>query len=419
VSTLEARAGVTVAEPGSSETHALSGLGFRPRAVIAWWTCQAEHGVAAGNRGGLGFWASNSTVAVGWSSEDGVPEAHASQVTADAALVGLSADSSTLALEGRLASFDADGLTIAWTVAPTETWIIHFLALGGDALVDARAGWTSVDAGTTDTVLGDLDAAGSLVLVAPALASSEGAMQDGAIVGLGAQTTSGRAACAYSVSSGDAPGAVTGAQRHDALITIPQADGTTCSGSLERDPGGSVRIGWSRRPAQAHRLCHLTLEGIRAHVGVALSPTEPGKRRSRIGFRPDAILFLSWGLGEAMETKRIGRVCIGAASAGDVVVCGGWDDRNTTEPRTATHVVSSTDRVLIVTDTSRGGIHATASVRDIGRTGFRLDWADSDGKTREVLFVALGTRASPSSGALRRVVTRLLGVRRLRGRRAA
>ena len=120
-----------------------------------------------------------------------------------------------------------------------------------------------------------------------------------------------------------------------------------------------------------------------------------------------------------METKQIGRVCIGAASAGDVVVCGGWDDRNTQEPRTGTHVVSSTDRVLIVTDTSTGGIHATASVGDIGRTGFRLDWADSDGKTREVLFVALGTRASPSSGALRRVVTRLLDVGRLRGRRAA
>ena len=190
MSTLEARAGVTVAEPGSGETHELSGLGFRPRAVIAWWTCQAEHGVAAGNRGGLGFWASNSTVAVGWSSEDGVPEARASQVTADAALVGLSADSSVLALEGRLASFDADGLTIAWTIAPTETWIIHYLALGGDALVDARAGWTSVDAGTTDTVLSDLGAAGSLVLVAPALASSEDATQDGAIVGLGAQTGS-------------------------------------------------------------------------------------------------------------------------------------------------------------------------------------------------------------------------------------
>lgn len=415
MSALEARAGVTVVAPGSGDTHELKGFGFRPRAVVAWWTCQTEHGVAAGNRGGLGFWTSRRAVAVGWSSEDGSPQVRASQVTADAALVGLSEDGFTLGLNGSLASLDTDGLTIVWTIAPTETWIVHFLALGGDALTGACAGWSTIDGAATESVLEDLEPAASLVLVAPALA---GPRRDGALVGLGAHSGSEQVACAYSVMSGATPGAVAGSQLHGASIILPRTDGTTCSGALGERSGGPPRIDWSAPPGRAHRVCHLTLEGIRAHVGVALSPTEPGKRRTRIGFRPDAILFFSWGLGAALETKRIGRVCVGAASACDVVVCGGWDDRNTEESRTGTHVVSSANQVVVVTDTQTGRVHAAASVCEVGRRGFRLGWAASDGKTREVLFIALGAHPSPSSGALRLLATRLVDVVSRRRRRA-
>jgi hypothetical protein len=414
VSALEAVAGATVVAPGGGNAQVLRGLGFRPRAVVAWWTCQSGHGVAAGNRGGLGFWTSSGAVSVGWSSEDGAPEVRASQVTADAALVGFSADGTTLGLTGSLASLDADGLTIAWTIAPTETWIVHFLALGGDGLTDARAGLSTVDGAATQSALDSLETDASLVLVAPARGGSDDVSRDGSIVGLGARSFSQQVACAYSVQSGATPGDVAGAQRHGVSIVLPELDRATCSGVLG-GRFGAATIQWSDPPGRAHRVCHLTLEGIRVHVGVALSPTEPGKRRTRIGFRPDAILFFSWGLGAAQETKRIGRLCVGAASARDVLVCGGWDDRNAEDSRTGTHVVSSTDEVLVVTDTQSGGVHAAASVCEIGRRGFRLAWAASDGKTREVLFIALGAHTQASGNALRRVAS-VIDFRRRRRR---
>jgi hypothetical protein len=323
-------------------------------------------------------------------------------VTADAALVGFSADGITLGLTGYLASLDADGVTIAWTIAPTETWNVHFLALGGEGLTDARAGLSTVDGAATESVLQALETDASLVLVAPARGGSVDVSRDGAVVGLGAQSDSQQVACAYSVQTGAMPGDVAGAQRHGVSIILPEVDAATCSGVLGRRSGAPATIHWSAPPGRAHRVCYLSLGGIRAQLGVALSPTEPGKRRTRIGFRPDAILFLSWGLGAAQETKRIGRLCVGAASARDVLVCGGWDDRNTEDSRTGTHVVSSTDEVVVVTDTRSGGVHAAASVCEIGRRGFRLAWAASDGKTREVLFIALGAHSSSSGNALRR-----------------
>jgi len=72
----------------------------------------------------------------------------------------------------------------------------------------------------------------------------------------------------------------------------------------------------------------------------------------------------------------------------------------------------------VVTDTRNGGVHAAASVCEIGRRGFRLAWATSDGKMREVPFVALGAHAAPSSSALRLLVTRLVAVAGSRKRSA-
>ena len=145
-------------------------------------------------------------------------------------------------MRAEVESFGPDAVTLSWTTPPAEPWLVHFLALGGASIRSAQVDWASSPP-TADGA--------DLVLVAPA---------DGATIGIGAGDGRRQAAAGYSVAHGSAPGAVSGAQRR------------TPRSSSSVDP-------------QVVR-CYLALEGVRAKVGVDVSPTRPGSRRTRVGFRP-------------------------------------------------------------------------------------------------------------------------------------
>jgi hypothetical protein len=180
-------------------------------------------------------------------------------------------------------------------------------------------------------------------------------------IGLGAIAAGGRAAAGYTVPDDGPPGAVVGSQRR-----------------------GVAAVG-----APAPRFAYLALTGVRAKVGADESTAGPGRKRTRVGFRPEGLLLFSWGLGASKSPKGIGRLCLGAAS-GEASGCTSWDDRNVSAPETCTHVASSDERALLVTDTQTGGLHAEAERAGFDERGFTLDWRRSDRGRREFLYVALG-----------------------------
>jgi|RhiMetdeSRZDD1v2_1073273.scaffolds.fasta_scaffold05486_2 hypothetical protein len=364
MSSLHASKGVlaTVADPRQT----IDRLGFRPAALVAWWSRQDGHGVGSGNRGGIGFWTSEHCAAVAWASEDGTPDARTAHAAEPVAILGLAGASGEVAMRAQV-EFGPDGVTLTWTPPPMEPWLVHFLALGGASIRSAQVGWapSAPAAGGAD-----------LVLVAPA---------GGATIGIGAGDGRRRAAAGYSVAPGSAPGAVSGAQRTDASIV---------------DLGRPVR-----------RACYLALAGVRAKVGADVSPTRPGPRQTRVGFRPEALLLFSWGLAASRRPRGIGRLCLGGA-AGPESGCVGWDDRNATAEVTATHVRSSGDDVLVVADTRTGGIHARAKLTGADDGGFTLDWSAADVVRRQFAYVALAE--SGSVGRVRRLAGKLLPGQRQR-----
>jgi hypothetical protein len=353
VTSFNAAKGVLTTAVGA---ETISGLGFRPLAVVAWWSRQDGHGTEHGNRGGIGFWTAAECASVAWASEDAASPTRTRHIAESAALLGLAGPGGDVAMRAGVDTFDVDGLTLRWATRPSETWVIHFLALGGASLRSAGVGWTSEapTAGGVDAVLEGLRA--DLVLVLPVA---------GPTIGIGAASRRGRAAAGYAARDGSAPGVVTGAQRSDAAIV--SVDG------------------------QPRRACYLALEGVRATVGIDSSPTRPGTKRTRAGFRPDALLLFSWGLAASHEPKAIGRLCLGGAS-GIESGCSSWDDRNVEAGETATHAHSSTEHALVVTDTQTGGIHARAKLVSVDERGFTLDWTESDGKSREFAYVTLTGR---------------------------
>jgi hypothetical protein len=364
---LAAKGAITTA--AEAELQSIEGLGFRPAAVVAWWARQPAAGAARGNRGGIGFWTMSDSASVTWSSADGESATRTAQLTDRVALLGLDAAEPRVALSAVVDSFDEDGLTLRYTTRPSEPWVVHYLALAGPGVEGSRAGVTSAAAlpPAADPRRG--------VLLAAHAPAEVGVVSRDLGIGISVECARGKAMAGYSCPDGAHPGQVAGMQRSgEAFLAL-----------REHESG----------PAE---FCYLRLPRVHARIGIAASPTGVAVSRTRLGFRPEALLLFSLGLPCSRERRNIGRLCLGGA-AGTASGCIGWDDRNTEARETMTHVRSSTDHALIVADTQTDELHAQAGVVSIDDDGFTLSWR-SDRAGRELVYVALSGRDTPTSGAL-------------------
>jgi hypothetical protein len=261
---------------------------------------------------------------------------------------------------------------------------VHYLALGGASLSSGRVGWLAPERRVA------LEARhGDLLLFAPA--SAEPIPVPNLAVGIGAAAGRSQAGAAFASRDGAEAGDVAGAQRDDAAILVVR-DATTMAtvGRTVRSGLRNVAVRWSPVAPAAGRVAYLALAGLRCKVGVDVSPPAPGSRSTKgIGFRPEAVLLFSWGLHAKREPTDIGRLCVGGATSPSASGCAGWDDRDVDARPSTTHVCSSTNDVLLVTNTQNGGIHAAASLASIDDDGFTLEWTRSDGLQREFAYVAV------------------------------
>ena len=363
------------------ERQTIGGLGFEPVAVVAWWACQSTAGATRGNRGGVGFWTATASVSTTWASADAAPVSRTAQLSDDSALVGLDGAEPAIAIRARVESFDEDGFTLRYLSPRTKPWIVHFLALGGPAVEDAQVGWTSPPPTKSWSDEG-------VVFFAPVPAES-GIVTRGIALGIGARASHGRAVAGYLSPDGAEPGSVTGAQR-----------------------SGTPFLDLPEDRSESDRLCYLLVKGLQARIGTDVSHAETGTRRTRVGFRPDAVILFSWGLRRSPQWNTMGRFCLGAV-AGDRSGCISWDERDGDPRETLTHVRSSTDHALIVADSQSDELHAHATLASIDDDGFTLDWI-SDKAGREFVYVALTGRYNRGrvSGALARI-RRLSSSRRI------
>lgn len=384
--------------------QSIAGLGFRPLAVIAWWSRQASHRIERGNGGGIGFWTRDASTAVAWMSGDGKTSTDTGSLADTAAILGLDGVGGGVGMRAELASFDTDGMTLRWTVRPSAQWMVHFLALGGAPFMRARVGCVSSppSAASTDLELEAIRA--DLLLLVPAPAET-GVRAEGLSIGIGAANGRHQAAAGYACPHGAPPGSVTGAQRSDSAVIVVSSPGDPpMIGAVRLRGAQGLAVEWSGTGQPAQRLCYLAVEGLRAEVGMDVSTATPERRRTRVGFRPKALLVFSWGLAASAQPKTMGRLCIGGASERETG-CVSWDDRDIEAHETSTHVASSTRHALVITDSQTGGVHARAVLDSIDDKGFTLDWIEADGKLRQFAYVALGHREIGSP--VGRVVNRI------------
>ncbi len=398
---LAAEKGVVIARPSGPKDERVCGLGFRPRALVLWWTAQETEGAARGNRGGIGF-AADLQSAVAWVSDDAASPTRAARwLDGEHAIVGFEhSTAGSAAMRGRIASFDADGFTIAWQTRPSSPWSLHYLAVGGSDVTDAAVRRFVAPGGGAHSVTG-IGFEPDLLLLVPTGVDGPGGRAPGALVSLGAATGArSQVASGFTSSDGVDRSEVRGAQRADAVAVLPVA-GTSEPGGIGRllsmDPDGFT-LEWSVTPSWPGSAVCLALRGGRYRIGTAHAPATPGRKRTRgLGFRPAALLVFSWGLEPSPETKEIGRFCLGAASAPTASGCSSWDDRNRGARPSETHV-QTTERALIdIVDTAGGNVHAIASLSELHEGGFTLDWQQADGPARQFAYVGFDSAEASRS----------------------
>jgi hypothetical protein len=393
----------------------VGGLSFQPTAVIAWWTNQLQEGSAPGNRGGVGFWTAHGCVATAWASTNGTLKTCTAHAADDAALLGCDSVAESIVMRAELNSFDEDAFTLRWSTPPRDSWLVHFLALGGAAVTGATAGWLSSapQSGARGNEVRHPNP--DLILVAPTALDSVGGCSRGLLAGIGAASGTEAASAVFISPDQGLIGSPVGAQRTDAAVLILRGtDPVEAIGIPRILRGSNPAVHWSVSPPEASVTGYLALSGLRCKVGPVGSPPKRGLVRTRVGFRPEALLFFSWGLRADSGTKRIGRLCLGGAAGGHSG-CAGWGDANAAVPRTRTHVTSSTGRVVIIADTRGGADHAAAALDSVHRGGFTLDWTESDHADRQVIYVALGPpRAHPLRDQLLRRGARIAEIARNR-----
>lgn len=402
----------------SHKTH-LQALGFAPRALILWWSQQGALGHRWGNRGGIGFATGRGAAAVGWASDDAADPTRVRQWTRDRAVIGAADGSDTAPMEASI-SFTDDGFAIDRD-SDTDAgngWLVHYLAIGGEALVDAAVARLTADKAGSHSVRG-LGFRPDCIVVAPTGFDAPRAAS-GLFAAIGAATEDCQATTGFTSLDAASPSNVRGCQRRDAMLAVPLEESSTAAvASLRSMDTDGFTIDWNPCRQVAVEAIVLALRGGRYAVGSSSSPIDSRTRRSvDVGFRPAGVLAFGWGLEASNRTMDIGRLSLGAGAASPFRFGAvSWADMNGGARPSRTQVRCSGTALHEVPDTRSDELHARARLLGFHPRGFLLDWTISDHRPREFAYLAFGSddhRNRAGSGSTSRVVRRagsLLGRR--------
>jgi hypothetical protein len=143
----------TVAANAGTGNQTINTVGFQPKAVLFWITDQTSAGSSAYARFGRGWAAYDGSIytqgaaATAWNDSAGSSSTRTRVV--DTKCITLIDQSGTLLAEASIVSLDANGFTINWSTAGGSR-LVTYLALGGSALTNVKAGSFSYSADWTN-----------------------------------------------------------------------------------------------------------------------------------------------------------------------------------------------------------------------------------------------------------------------------
>ncbi len=400
----------------------VNGVGFQPTAVMFWITELTAQGTSSHSRVGQGWAAYDGSSygegAVATAFQDGGTDRRDRVV--DTACITLIDHNENIRCEASIDSFHSDGFTIDWGSTNGGGRRVIYLALGGDALTNAKAGgfiYGSGWIGDTKTITVGFQP--DVVFLAGVEDAPGFGTTTRGVNGFGIaistskrQSSSHRARDVYDYT--ETYSSSSGITEQLALAFADDSDQPELGYDLDAMLSDGFRLiidqgdvapdpGW-----HDGGVIYLALKGISVDCGKLNQPTTTGYQTiSGLSFQPTVVLFHGgdkdaedndpppWSETDEAGFTQNAEVIIGVAEGTDPI-----DDRCIWSG-TISHDVNYPSDTALYTDAIRSyepgtlTLEARAALNAMLSDGFRLNWLTVDSTARRIGWIALG----PASGA--------------------
>jgi hypothetical protein len=371
-------------------TQSVTSVGFQPDAVIFWGTSQTAAGYGTGLASSFGV-ATSATQrwAIGtYSADAAATSACGRRNTTARCIIFISDSAGSIESEAQFQSADADGFTLDWINAPGSAWLIHYLAIGGTTVTNAKAGVFTSSASTGAQAVTDPGFQPDFLLLASDLGTADSTNIHNLFCFGMASSSSARAALAIRDRSGELTTTNGAIQVSDAVfIALNSAGGIGRRADFTSFDANGFTVDWS--VASAASIGYLAISGGVYKVGVETQKTSTGtKATTGVGAQPAGLILAGTNRGSvATEDTTQMRLSIGGA---DGTTEGGvWVQSADNAADSDTDSRTYTDKVVGFS-TQPSTTDAEADVSAFGSDGFTLDWTTADGTAREFMYAAFG-----------------------------
>ena len=237
--------------------------------------------------------AGSEQAAIAWAADDGA----LSWWSRDSAVAGFARPTDSVPeLMGTVSWMDC-GFALDWAGSSGGIWQLHFLALGGAALRQAAV--RRLEVGCSGPIVVGLGFEPDLLLFVPGAGRTAATRKKGLIQGIGIATgPNSQAAAAFTAWVDGTRTSVSGTQRSDAVVALPDTDGSGNLAALARlvsTGGDGFALETTLTGSEPLPLACLALGGGLYKVGFESAPRKPRRITTRrVGFQPTAVLAFTW-----------------------------------------------------------------------------------------------------------------------------
>jgi hypothetical protein len=378
---------------GAPASQAITGLDFRPKALLLWTVgATAVDTYAGGIKNAIGMTDGTTQGSCAASMDDGTANTNAGRNTARKALTICDGDGATLA-ECDLTSFNVDGFTLSWTTNNASAYLINYLAIGGDDLTNVKVlEWQLATSTGNQAVTGVGFQPDAMIGICGSRATLGTGTQKAVLmlaVSVGTDAWSSGWSCEDARTFGLGWVAISSVDFNDPVATRDYG------GILSAVGADGFTYNWVSEASDTFYAYQLCLKGGSYAQALTTKPTGAAPATQTInslGFDPEGVLLALGNdtLGQYGITLTLG------ASDGTDERCSLITDEYAAGTIEAKNFASDTK--TLVQDYSEGTTkpdQATDSAADLSLVsgGFALVWNPNDANASKMVYLALATGA--------------------------
>lgn len=388
-----------------------TGVGFQPQALIVFAASDLNNSWQADYLLSLGFSDGTNDRSIASTSDDFQATTLAKRTVSDSHVIRKIWPYSPNAVshEAEVNKFHGDGFELNWTVVPTGAGLsMHYMAIGGNDIVDATVGTINAPTSTGSFVHNGVGfKPDAIMFLYNRMSGSSTTANAGFGLGFAAANPLSDSSCSQQGAlmgvSEDARATsdTARAQRTDRVIyQLNPADTSVDDAEAEFEAfthDGFV-LNWTDLPSDANdKFYYLAIKGGKWHVGTFSQPTTGtppfDDSVTGVGFQPTGLLLASFNNVAATSIQDHNRISFGAAvsttSRGNM-----WSgDTDNVADSIAQSWQGNAKLIRLATEGFLGSNtnNAEADLKSFDSNGFTLTWTTrNDAVAREILYLAFG-----------------------------